>query len=120
MMSILEFVPYLAVFSMIISVFAIVISIFNLAKWVNIEPETTKARVFLDRKFLNTNFKLTFLIIIISGVLISIHSTMEYFQIVGVEFSGFYIIYYGLLPAVTVCLLLLAFYWFKLLNMKFR
>ena len=120
MSSILELVPYLAIFSMVISLFAIFISIFNLAKWVNIEPETTKARVFLDRKFLNTNFKLTFLIIIISGVLISVHSMMEYFQLVGIEFTEFYTIYYSLLPAVTVCLLLLAYYWFKLLNMKFR
>jgi len=116
----LELVPYLTVFSVIIAVFAIFISIINLIKWVNIEPETTKARVFLDKKFLNTNFKLTFLIIIISGVLISVHSMMEYFQLVGIEFSGSYNIYYILLPAVTVCLLLLAYYWFRLLNMKFR
>lgn len=120
MISILELVPYLSVFSIIVAVFAIFISIINLIKWVKTEPETAKARVFLDRKFLDTNFKLTFLIIIISGVLISIHSIMEYFQLVGFDFSGFYIIYYSLLPAVTVCFLLLAYYWFKLLSMKFK
>lgn len=120
MISILKLVPYLMVFSLIIAVLAIIISIINWIKWGNIELETTKARVFLDKNFLNTNFKLTLLIIIISGVLISVHSIMEYFQLARMEFAGFYILYYSLLPAATVCFMLIAYYWFKLLNMKFR
>ncbi|TRZ87894.1 MAG: hypothetical protein D4R88_08690 [Methanosarcinales archaeon] len=67
MSSIIEFVPYLMMLSLVFAGLAICISIFNWIRWKKIEPETTKARVFLDKKFLNTNFKLTFVIVVIVG-----------------------------------------------------
>jgi hypothetical protein len=120
MSSIIELVPYLMAFSLIFAVIAIFISIYNWIRWKKIEPKTMKARVFLDKKFLDTNFKLTLITVMIIGGLLSLHSIMEYFELVGIDFKGFYIYYYSLLPVATACLMLMAFMWSKLLNMKFK
>ena len=116
----IELVPYLTVFSLIFAVLAIFICIINWIRWKKTEPETTKARVFLDKKFLDTNFKLSLVTVVIVGGMVSLHSIMEYFELVGIDFAGFYIYYYSLLPIATGCLVLLSILWFKLLNMKFK
>ena len=120
MSSIIEFVPNLMILTLVFAGIAICISIYNWIRWKKIEPETTKARVFLDKKFLDTNFKLTFVTVVIVGGMLSLHSIMEYFELVGIDFAGFYIYYYSLLPIATGCLVLLSILWFKLLNMKFK
>jgi len=116
----IELVPYLMAFSLIFAVLAICISIHNWIRWKKIEPETTKARVFLDKKFLDINFRLTLATVVIVGGMVSFHSIMEYFELAGISFEGFYIYYYSLLPVATACLMLMAYMWFKLLNMKFK
>ena len=120
MSSIIEFVPNLMMLTLVFAGIAICISIINWIRWKKIEPETTKARVFLDKKFLDTNFKLTFVTVVIVGGMLSFHSIMEYFELVGIDFAGFYLYYYSLLPLAMGCLVLLSYMWFKLLNMKLK
>ena len=120
MSSVIEFVPNLMMLTLVFAGIAIYISIINWIRWKKIEPETTKARVFLDKKFLDTNFKLTFVTVVIVGGMLSFHSIMEYFELVGIDFAGFYLYYYSLLPLAMGCLVLLSYMWFKLLNMKLK
>jgi hypothetical protein len=120
MITMIELVPYLAMLSLIFAVLAIFICIINWIRWKKIEPETRKARVFLDKKFLDINFKLTLVTVVIVGGMMSLHTIMEYFQLVGIDFAGFYIYYYSLLPVAMGCLVLMSYMWFKLLNMKFK
>ncbi len=114
----IELIPYLTAFSLIFAFIATCISISNLIRWKKIEPDTMKARVFLNKSFIDNNFKLTLVIVIIAGGLVSLHSLLEYFELVGIDFKGFYIFYYGLLPVVTGTLMLMAYMWYKLLNVK--
>lgn len=111
-------IPYLIAFSLIFAVIAAYISILNLIRWKKIEPDTMKARVFLDKSFIDNNFKLTLVIVIIVGGLVSLHSVMEFFDLVGVDLKKLDIFYYGLLPVTTGTLMLMAYMWYKLLNMK--
>jgi len=120
MSSVIELVPNLMMLTIVFAGIAICISIINWIRWKKIEPETTKARVFLDKKFLDTNFKLTFATVVIVGGMLSFHSIMEYFELVGIDFAGFYLYYYSLLPLAMGCLVLLSYMWFKLLNMKLK
>ena len=120
MNSIIEFVEYFMMLTLVFAGLAIFISIINWIRWKKIEPETTKARVFLDKKFLDTNFKLTFITVVIVGGIVSLHSIMEYFELIGIDFAGFYLYYYSLLPLAMGCFVLLSYMWFKLLNMKLK
>jgi hypothetical protein len=58
--------------------------------------------------------------VVVIGAMVGLHSLMEYFEFVGFDFSGFYLLYYALLPLATGCLMLIAFSWYKLLHMKFK
>ena len=120
MSSIIEFVEYFMMLTLVFAGLAIFISIINWIRWKKIEPETTKARVFLDKKFLDTNFKLTFVTVVFVGGIVSLHSIMEYFELIGIDFAGFYLYYYSLLPLAMGCFVLLSYMWFKLLNMKLK
>ena len=113
-------VQYLITFSLLFTVIAACLSIINWRRWNNIETDTMKARVFLDKSFLNSNFKLTFVTVVVVGGMVSLHSLMEYLELDGTDFAGFDLLYYGMLPLATGCLMLLAYMWYKLLNMKFR
>ena len=44
---------------LILAAIATYLSVKNLLRWKEIEMDTAKARVFLDKSFLNANFKLT-------------------------------------------------------------
>lgn len=114
----IELIPYLTAFSLIFAFIAVCISISNLIHWKKIEPDTMKARVFLNKSFIDNNFKLTLVMVIISGGLVSLHSLMEYFDFIGLDFKEFDIFYYGLLPVTTGTLMLMAYIWYKLLNVK--
>jgi len=116
----IELIPYLTAFSLIFAFIALCVSISNLMRWKKIEPDTMKARIFLDKSFIDNNFKLTLVIVIIVGGVLSLHSLMEYFEIIGVDFAGFYFLYHGMLPVATGILAIISFLWYKLLNMKFR
>lgn len=116
----IELVPYLMGISLLFAVIAACISILNWISWNKIETDTMKARVFLDKSFLKSNFRITIATVVIVGGMLGQHSLMEYFELVGIEFSGFYIFYYGLLPVATFCLMLMAYMWYKLLNRKFK
>lgn len=116
----IELVPYLMAFSLLFAAVAAYISIINWLHWKNIETDTMKAMVFLDKSFLKSNFKLTFVTIVLVGGIVSLHSLMEYFELVGIDFLGYYPLYYGMLPVATGSLMLMAFLWYRLLNKKFR
>jgi len=116
----IETVPYLMAISLLFAVIAACISILNWIRWNNIETDTMKARVFLDKSFLKSNFRMTIATVVIVGGMVGLHSLMEYFEIVGIDFTGFYLFYYGLLPVATGCLMLMAYLWYKLLHIKFK
>ena len=120
MISNIEFVPYFMMLTLVFAGLAIFISIINWIRWKKIEPETTKARVFLDKKFLDTNFKLTLFTVVIVGGMVTLHSVMEYYELIGDDFARFYFYYYGILPLAMGSLVLMSYMWFKLLNMKFK
>lgn len=116
----IELVPYMMAISLLFAVIAACISILNWISWNKIETDTMKARVFLDKSFLKSNFRVTIATVVIVGGMVGLHSLMEYLELVGMDFSGFYIFYYGLLPVATFCLMLMAYMWHKLLNMKLK
>lgn len=100
-------------------VFAIIsagISIKNWKIWKESDLDTIKAKVFLDKSFLDTNFKLSLAMVWIMGGLVSLHSIMEYREIKENASNGFNHFYYGLLPAAMFGLMLVTSAWFKLLN----
>lgn len=116
----IDLVPYLMAFSLFFAAIATYISIINWIRWNNIETETLKARVFLDKSFLKSNFRLTIATVVIVGGMIGLHSLMEYFELVKFDFSGFYILYYGLLTVATGVLMLMAYLWYRFLHTKFK
>ncbi len=116
----IEFVPYLMAISLLFAVIAACISVLNWMHWNKIETDTMKARVFLNKSFLKSNFRLTIATVVIVGGMVGLHSLMEYLELTGIDIKGFYLFYYGLLPVATGCLMLMAYSWYKLLHMKFR
>ncbi len=116
----IEFVAYLLVISMAFTVMAVYFSVINWKRWKEIETDTIKARVFLDRQFLNLNFKITLVSVILVGGMATLHLLMECFELAGFKFSGFYLLYYGMLPVATGILTILAYLWHKLLTMKLK
>jgi uncharacterized membrane protein len=101
---------------LILAVIATYLSVKNLLRWKKIEMDTAKARVFLDKSFLNTNFKLTLAVV---GLVFIHFILMEYVQLTGFPLQGlFNIIYFGSFIGSMLALLLLVYIWYKLLSRK--
>lgn len=83
--------------------------------WKISDLDVIKARVFLDKSFLDNNFKLSLAVVWTMGGLVSLHSIMEYAELTGSTWYGFYNVYYAALPVAMLSLMLVTYLWFKLL-----
>ena len=101
---------------LILAFIATYFSIKNLMRWKEMEIDLTRARVFLDKSFLNSNFKLTFLLV---GLLFLHFIIMEYHEVNGIIIQGFYLVlYYVTFVASMLALVLLVYIWYKVLYKK--
>ncbi len=101
---------------LILAFIATYFSIKNLMRWKEIEIDLTRARVFLDKSFLNSNFKLTFLLV---GLLFLHFIIMEYHEVTGIIVQGFnLVLYYVTFVASMLALVLLVYIWYKVLYKK--
>lgn len=101
---------------LILGAFATYLSAKNLVRWKEIEIDTTRARVFLDKSFLNANFKLTLTVV---GLVFLHFIQMEYVELTGFPLEGvFHVVYFGLFIGSMVALLMLVYLWYKLLHLK--
>jgi hypothetical protein len=101
---------------LILAAIATYLSVKNLLRWKKNEMDTTKARVFLDKSFLNDNFKLTLAAV---GLVFIHFIIMEYAELTGFPLQGFFnVIYFGFFLGSMVALVLLVNLWYKLLHKK--
>jgi len=63
------------------------LSVRNLVRWKEIGMDTTKAKVFLDKSFLNANFKLTLAAV---GLIFIHFIIMEYLEFTGFPLHGLF------------------------------
>ena len=101
---------------LILAAIATYLSVRNLLRWKEIEMDTTRAKVFLDKSFLNANFKLTLAAV---GSVFIHFIMMEYFEFTGFPLQGlFHVIYFGFFLGSMLALVLLVYIWYKLLRKK--
>jgi hypothetical protein len=101
---------------LILAAIATYLSVNNLLRWKEIEMDTVRAKVFLDKSFLNANFKLT----LAAVCLVFIHFIiMEYVEFTGFPLKALYqVIYFGFFFGSMLALILLGYTWYKLLRKK--
>lgn len=112
----LELDEILIALSLVFAITSACVSIKNWKIWRESDFDMIKAKVFLDKSFLDNNFKLSLALVWIMGGLVSLHSIMEYWELKGTMSYEFYHVYYGLLPVAMLSLVLVTSIWFKLLN----
>lgn len=112
----IEIYIILVALSLIFAISAAYFSINSWRRWKENDIDTIKAKVFLDKSFLDYNFKLSLALVWIMGGLVSLHSIMEYVQIKGGMSYGFYNVYSGVLPVAMLSLVSVTYTWFKLLS----
>jgi hypothetical protein len=101
---------------LILAVIVTYISVKILLQWKEIEMDTARARVFLDKSFLNNNFKLTLAVV---GLVFTHFILMEYVQLTEFPLQGlFNIIYFSSFLCSMLALVLLVNTWNKLLDKK--
>ncbi len=101
---------------LIFAAIAAYLSVKNLLRWKEIEIDTARARIFLDKSFLNANFKLTLAAV---GLVFIHFIMMEYVEFTGFPLQGlFHVIYFGFFLGSMLALLLLVYSWYKLLHKK--
>ncbi len=99
---------------LMLAAIATYLSVKNLLRWKEIEMDTARARVFLDKSFLNANFKLTLAAV---GLVFIHFIMMEYVEFNGFPLQGlFHVIYFGFFLGSMLALLLLVYLWYKLLH----
>jgi len=101
---------------LIIAAIATYLSVKNLLRWKEIEMDTARARVFLDRSFLRANFKLTLIAV---GLVFLHFILMEYIELTGFPLERvFHVVYFIPFLGSMVALLMLVYIWYKLLYRK--
>lgn len=102
------------VFSLIVAAIGVYISLKSWMRLKEIELDTLKARAFLDKTFLYTNFKLTLVVI----GLVTLHMIMESTEFEGTLPSLLHPVYYAVFPVAILILVLMIYTWYRLLHMK--
>lgn len=99
---------------LILAAIATYLSVKNLLRWKEIEMDTVRAKAFLDKSFLNGNFKLT----LAAVCLVFIHFIlMEYVELTGFPLQGlFKFIYLSSFLTTMLVLVLFLYIWYKLLS----
>jgi hypothetical protein len=105
------------VITVLIAIIGLYFAIKAWSSWVRVDDEILRARAFLTKQFLNRNFVLIF----ITGAFVGLHTLLEFIEIFGypsalTQFAyPMRIIYFLTLTASMLLLVLLAYYWRKLL-----
>ncbi|SNQ61665.1 hypothetical protein [Candidatus Methanoperedens nitratireducens] len=104
------------VFSLIAATIGIYLSLKSWMRLRRIELDTLKARAFLDKSFLYTNFKFTLVVI----GLVFLHMILEYIELGGNLPPELHPVYYGIFPVAILVLVLMISTWHKLLYKENR
>ncbi len=99
-------------FSLIVAGIGVYFSFKSWARLKKSDLDTLKARVFLDKSFVSTNFKLTLVVI----GLVTFHMIMEITELGGTLPPELHPVYYGVFPVVILILVQMIFMWYRLLN----
>lgn len=100
-------------------IFAVIGAYFSIKSWMlwrKSDINTIKAKVFLDKSFLDHNYKLVLIAVWLTVVLVFLHLIMEYVELTRSVSYGFYLVYYSLFPAAMLSLMFVAYMWYKLLS----
>lgn len=106
--------------TVLIAIIGLYFSIRAWSSWVRVDDEVLRARAFLTREFLNRNFVLIFS----TGAFVGLHTLLELIEIFGyppalTQFAQqIRIISFSTLTASMLLLVLLAYYWRKLLSLQ--
>ncbi len=90
-------------------------SFHNWLHWKESNISTIRAKVFLDKSFLEYNFKLTIVLVIIA-LLTSLNLVTEYMKLTGTISNLFSIINFSILPATMLSLGFVVIRWHRLLD----
>ena len=101
-------------FSLIVASIGVYFSLKSWARLKQIELDILKARIFLDKSFVYTNFKLTLVVI----GLVTLHMIMEYTELEGALPSVLHPIYYSVFPIAILILVRMIYMWYSLLHWK--
>lgn len=101
-------------FSLIVASIGVYFSLKSWTRLKQIELDILKARIFLDKSFVYTNFKLTLVVI----GLVTFHMIMEYTELGGTLPPELHPVYYGVFPVVILILVQMIHMWYRLLHWK--
>ncbi len=99
-------------FSLIVAAIGVYFSLKSWVRLKKIELDTLKARVFLDKSFVYTNFKLTLVVI----GLVTLHMIMEITELGETLPPELHPVYYGVFPVVILILVQMIHMWYRLLH----
>lgn len=106
--------------TVLIAIIGLYFSIKAWSSWVRVDDEIIRARAFLTRQFLNRNFMLIF----ITGAFVGLHTILEFIEIFGypsalMQFAQeIRILYFLTLTISMLLLVILAYYWCKLVSFQ--
>jgi hypothetical protein len=106
--------------TVLIAIIGLYFSIKAWSSWVRVDDEIIRARAFLTRQFLNRNFMLIF----ITGAFVGLHTLLEFIEIFGypsalMQFAQeIRILYFLTLTISMLLLVILAYYWCKLVSFQ--
>jgi len=104
--------------TVLITIIGLYFAIKAWSSWRCLDDEIIRARAFLTREFLNRNFMLVF----ITGAFVGLHTILEFIEIFGyptalIQFAQeIRILYFLTLTISMLLLVLLAYYWCKLVS----
>lgn len=108
--------------TLLIALIGLYLSILSWSSWRHMDDDVLRARAFLTRKFLTRNFILVF----VSGAFMGLHTVLEFFEVFGhpsalMRFvQEIRINYFLTLTFSMFLLVLLAYYWSKLISIRER
>lgn len=100
-------------------VFAMVIAFYSFHNWLHWKERnisTIRAKVFLDKSFLEYNFKVTIISVLLIALLTSLNLMTEYMKLTGTISNVFFIINFSILPAIMLSLGFVVIRWHRLLD----
>lgn len=100
------------IFSLIVAAIGVYFSLKSGVRLKKTELDTLKARVFLDKSFVYTNFKLTLVVI----GLVTFHMILEITELRGTLPPELHPVYYGVFPVVILILVQMIHMWYRLLH----
>jgi hypothetical protein len=100
-------------------VFAMAIIFYSFHNWLLWKESNTsiiRAKVFLDKSFLEYNFKITVVLVLLIVLLTSLHMMNEYMKLTGTISSVFSFINFSVLPATMLSLGFVVQRWHRILD----